>query len=103
MFVVVMSLILSLPHEILMKILKFCNVKDLCQISQTDKQFAAILSDKALWYHFCRRDFPQLDFGSSVVKDDFRHVYRCEVVNAKSLRKVLLHIFGFKDKIKYWW
>ena len=89
--------ILTLPSEILLKILKNCNVTDICQIELTCSSFNTLAKDQSLWQSFCQRAFPKLEFRN--VGKDFKYIYRHEVCKYAKLLGIWTQICQSTDMV----
>ena len=73
----------EIPLEIQIRILKYCEISDIPQISSLNHYFNDISHDRTLWLSYCRRDFPTFEFGEGDI--DFYEVYRSELYRYKNL------------------
>ena len=59
----VLILLENLPYELLVRIAKNLQAKDLCQFALVSKYFRCLICDDSLWLHLSVQEFPVLDFS----------------------------------------
>lgn len=66
--------LLHLPDDVLLCILRFCRAQDLAALSSTCHHFHCLIADELLWKHLCCRDFRISQQGLGPV-DSYRKLY----------------------------
>ena len=88
-----------LPLELQIRILKYCEISDIPQISSLNHYFNHISHDRTLWLSYCRRDFPTFEFEEGDI--DFYEVYHSQLHRYKNLIGVWIdYIFSKFVRVK---
>lgn len=64
----VLILLENLPYELLVRIAKNLQAKDLCQFALVSKYFRCLIFDDSVWFHLSVHEFPVLDFSKIQVQ-----------------------------------